>query len=96
MKTMDNSNKVSQQELEEVSGGNTSEMKELREFIRKHDPDFKIWNNIDVSNWLSQRSGISFRSISSGDYWLNEYELSDGRDISHAELMKMLRERFPD
>ena len=50
MKTMDNSNKVSQQELEEVSGGNTSEMKELREFIRKHDPDFKIWNNIDVSN----------------------------------------------
>ncbi len=65
-------------------------------FIRKHDPDFKIWNNIDVSNWLSQKSGISFRSISSGDYWLNEYELSDGRDISHAELMKMLRECFPD
>ena len=93
---MDDNNKVSQQELEQVSGGNSGEMKELMEFIRKHDPNFKVWNNIDVSNWLSQKSGISFRSISSGDYWMNEYELSEGRYLSHEGLMKMLRERFPD
>lgn len=89
-------NNISQQDLKNVSGGNPAQMKELKEFIQRHDPNYKIWNNFDISKWLMEKSGISFKGISAGDYWCNEYELSDGRDLSHEELMKMLRDRFPD
>ena len=73
MKTMDDNNKVSQQELEQVSGGNSGEMQELMEFIRKHDPNFKVWNSIDVRRFLLCNSTFAVSQIRELSEFINTH-----------------------
>ena len=93
---MEDNNKVSQKEFENVSGGWEDQTNEIKEFIRKHDPDYKIYNNFDVNRWLMEESGLGLKSVATGDSWFNEYNLAGGGYLSHDELMQKLREKFGD
>lgn len=82
-------------QLENVTGGSEKETKELKAFIKKHDPNFKIYNNFDIMRWLNQKSGIGFESLYINEVnYYNEFRLTDGRTIYHEGLMAMLNERF--
>jgi hypothetical protein len=96
MKTEADNNKISQKELENVSGGWEDQTNEIKEFIRKHDPDYKIYNNFDVNRWLMEESGLGLKSVATGDSWFNEYNLAGGGYLTHDELMQKLREKFGD
>lgn len=89
-------NKINQQELENISGGYDDQTKEIADFIRKHDPNYRINNDFDVNRWLMNKSGLSFRSIGANTDFFNTYVLSDGTSLTHAELMRRLNELFPE
>ena len=93
---MANNNEILQQELENVSGGYDDQTKEIADFIRKHDPDYRIINDFDVNRWLMNRSGLKFRSIGANEDWFNTYTLADGTSLTHAQLMSKLNELFPE
>ena len=88
--------KVFDQQLEDVSGGTREQTKELKDFIKKHDPDFTILNDLDVMRWLQRNSGIKFQSISVDNEKRNLYRLRDNCMISHSEVMSMLRDLWPE
>ena len=95
----ENKKTMEEEHLEEVSGGNYDEYKELRDFIKKHDPDWTVHNIFDVFRWLGKESGIAFKSMNDGSYISGGhtvFTLSDGRVIYQEELMEMLKEKYPD
>ena len=88
-------NKVELDNLENVSGGYERETNELRAFIKKHDPDYRVDSELDVLRWLHKKSGIEFSYLYATDKnILNSFKLSDGTTIYHDTLMAMLKERF--
>lgn len=90
-------NTIGFQQLDCVTGGTEEQCKELRAFIKKHDPSYKIYNYFDIMHWIDRKSGIKFDSLSlCNTFYPNEFRLAGGRSISQAELMEMLSERFPD
>ena len=93
---MEDKKTVDQQQLEKVSGGFEEQTAEIRKFIRKHDPGYRIDNDFDIMRWLMFKSGIGFSGVSANVDFFNSYSLSDGTKITHEELMKMLNERFPE
>ena len=92
---METNTNLKDEQLSQVAGGTEQEDRELKAFIRKHDPEFRIYNHSDLFRWLYNESGISFRSVGDGLVG-NKYVLSNGTSISHEQLMEMLKERFPD
>ena len=94
----DNENKtLDMEQLEEVSGGNEAEYNELIEFIHQIDPDYKIYDEFDIMRWLTDNSGIKFKSLYVSQQWnRNEFKLPDRRTIGQKQLMDMLREKFSD
>ena len=78
-----------------ISGGFEQETNELRAFIKKHDPDYRVDSEGDVLLWLYKKSGIKFSYLYATDNnILNNFRLSDGTTIYNETLMAMLRERF--
>ena len=92
---MEEKNQMEEGMLTTVSGGTDQEDRELKAFIRRHDPEFRVYNHSDIFRWLYKESGISFRSVGDG-LTGNRYVLSDGTSISHEQLMEMPKERFPE
>ena len=92
---MDHEKNLNDDQLNSIAGGTDQEDRELKAFIRKHDPEYRIYNRTDIFRWLYMESGISFRSVGDG-LVSNKYVLSDGTSISHEQLMQMLNSRFPD
>lgn len=90
-----NNQELDQQELKNVSGGWEEQTKEISDFIRSHDPDYPIYNDSDIILWLKNKSGISFKRISTESEWYNSYMLSDGTDITHGELMGYAEGKIP-
>ena len=84
------------EDLENVTGGSDSQTKELKAFIRKHDPDYEVDDDIDVMRWLYKYSGLSWSSISITPAVPNQYVLSNGKHLSQDELLAKLSERYPD
>ena len=94
---MEQEKKLSEHQLEAVSGGTTEEFNELKAFINEHDPEAHVADEIDAMRWLRTKSGIKFEYlyVNRGDNY-NNFTLLGGRRIGNGELMAMLHERFPD
>ena len=92
---MDEQSKLTKDDLKNVSGGAEEETKEIRDFIRKHDPGYRVEDEMDVLRWLYQKTGINFDTIQLS-WQNNKYVLAGGKKITHEELMGMLSERYPD
>ena len=54
-KEMTDMNKISKEELENVSGGTAAQIAELRAFIKSHDPGYVINEDFDIVSWLANR-----------------------------------------
>ena len=93
---MENRKIAEDEMLETISGGSGWETSELADFIRTVDPGFTIKSDTSLIRWLENRGGLQFKSvlINRGDAVNNKYILKDGRQLTQAELMKILRETF--
>ena len=84
-------------QLSEVSGGTIAEYRELKAFINKHDPDYRIYNEFDIIHWIGERGGIPLKSAEMNDNWDYSFVLQENnKTVGAAELLNMLKERFPD
>ena len=85
---------LTEENLQDISGGTFAELGEIREFIKANDPDYENTpvDEIIVADWLDEHYGL--QQISVKPYGMNLYDFEGGRTMNHAELMDFLRSNY--
>lgn len=106
METVKNMFKMTDEEIAQISGGTDAESQEIMEYIRAHDPNGYafIVNSKRPQSWSMLRylydHGVPLifyapHSSVSNTYFIGDKDdMSTNQQVSHAELMAMIREKI--